>query len=35
VYRGEETDPVGRGVEAAETKDRDTATSKLKKEIGG
>ena len=35
MYRGRKTDPVGRGVEAAETKDRDAAPSKLEEEIGG
>ena len=35
MYRGRETDPVGREVEAAEIKDRYTTPSKLKKEIGG
>ena len=28
-------DPVGRGIEAAEIKDKDAAPSKLEKEIGG
>ena len=35
MYRGRETDLVGRGVEIVEVKDRDTAPSKLEKEIGG
>ena len=35
MYKGRETDPVGRGVEVAEVKDRDTTPSKLEKEIGG
>ena len=35
MYRGRETDLVGRGVEAVEVKDRDAASSKLKKENGG
>ena len=35
MYRGREIDLVGRGVKAAEIKDRDAAPSKLKKEIGG
>jgi len=34
IYRGRETDPVGRGVEAAKIKDRDAASSKLKEKIG-
>jgi len=34
IYRGRETDPVGRGVEAVKTKDRDTASSKLEEKIG-
>ena len=34
MYKGRETDPVGRGVEVAEVKDRDTTPSKLEKEIG-
>jgi len=34
IYRGRETDPVGRGVEAAKIKDRDAASSKLEKKIG-
>ena len=35
MYRGRETDPVGKGIEAAEAKDRDAAPSKLEKEMGG
>ena len=35
VYRGRETDLVGRGVEVAEIKNRNAAPSKLKKEIEG
>ena len=34
IYRGRETDPVGRGVEAAKTKDRDAAPSKLEEKMG-
>jgi len=34
IYRGRETDPVGRGVEAVKIKDRDTASSKLEEKIG-
>ena len=34
IYRGRETDPVGRGVEAAKTKDRDAASSKLEEKMG-
>ena len=34
MYKGRETDPVGRGVEVAEVKDRDTTPNKLEKEIG-
>ena len=35
MYRGRETDLVDRGVKATEVKDKDTAPSKLEKEIGG
>ena len=35
IYIGRKTDLVGRGVKAAEIKDRDTTPSKLEKEIGG
>ena len=31
MYRGREIDVVGRGVEAAEVKDKNAAPSKLKK----
>ena len=31
MYKGRETDLVGRGVEAAEAKDRDAAPSKLER----
>jgi len=34
IYRGRETDLVGRGVEAAKTKDRDATSSKLEEKIG-
>jgi len=34
IYRGRETDLVGRGVKAAKIKDRDAASSKLEKKIG-
>jgi len=34
IYRGRETDPVGRGVEAVKIKDRDAASSKLEEKIG-
>ena len=34
IYRGRETDPVGRGVEVAKTKDRNAAFSKLEEKIG-
>ena len=34
VYRGGETDPVGKEVETAETKNRDATTSKLEEEMG-
>ena len=33
MYRGRETDPVSRGIEAAKVKDKDAAPNKLKKEI--
>ena len=35
MYRGRETDPVGKGIEAAEVKNGNAAPSKLEKEIGG
>ena len=35
MHKGREMDLVGKGVEAAEVKDRDTAPSKLEKEMGG
>ena len=35
IYKERETDLVSREMEAAEIKNRDTAPSKLKKEIGG
>jgi len=34
IYRGRETDPVGRGVEVVKIKDRDAASSKLEEKIG-
>jgi len=34
IYRGRETDPVGRRVEVAKIKDRDAASSKLEEKIG-
>jgi len=34
IYRGRETDLIGRGVEAAKIKDRDAAFSKLEEKIG-
>jgi len=34
IYRGRETDLVGREVEAVKTKDRDAASSKLEEKIG-
>jgi len=34
IYRGRETDPVGRGVEAVKIKDRDAASSKLEEKMG-
>jgi len=34
IYRGRETDLVGRGVKAAKIKDRDAASSKLEKKMG-
>jgi len=33
IYRGRETDPVGRGVEAVKIKDRDAASSKLEEKM--
>ena len=35
MYKGREMDLVGKGVKAAEIKDKDTAPNKLEKEIGG
>ena len=35
IYRGRKMDSVGKGIEAAEIKDKDAAPSKLEKEIGG
>jgi len=34
MYRGRETDPVGRGMEAVKIKDRDAASSKLEEKMG-
>jgi len=34
IYRGRETDPVGREVEAVKIKDRDTASNKLEEKMG-
>jgi len=34
IYRGRETDLVGRGVEAVKIKDRDAASSKLEEKMG-
>ena len=35
MYKGRETDPVNRGVEIAEVKDKNATSSKLEKEIEG
>ena len=35
IYRGRETDPVGREVKVVKIKNRTTAPSNLEKEIGG
>ena len=34
MYKGREIDLVGKGVKAVEVKNRNTTSSKLKKEIG-
>jgi len=34
IYRGRETDPVGKEVKAAKIKDRNTASSKLEEKMG-
>ena len=34
IYRGRETDPVGKEMEAVKIKNKNAAPSKLKKEMG-